>query len=226
MAKKGSVLNSMDQALVDVRSGLSDRGAAGALGALGGRGSTNPPVITQADMLKMQQELAKQARGAGTRGSTGDPESVGPEDVKRDKLRQLPTPIIWYNQFITMLDDILEKKELSINQLEWVPTFVRSLAELVDFGGRRKVYEGYKNSFWRCIHRVDSLIFQDHEFMKQLRQMLCEARQMRHPDVGKTWAEIAKEEEGLKDKDRRSAYDDRPGEIMSAMDEAMKRVGF
>ena len=57
-----------------------------------------------------------------------------------------------------------------------------------------KTFDGYENSFWRCIHNVDSLLFQDYEFMKKLRDMLCEARQMLHPDVGKTWEEIAEEE--------------------------------
>ncbi len=115
-------------------------------------------------------------------------------DPKRAKLRHLPREILWYNNFIKMIDCILEKKELTIDQLEWVPSLVRALGELVDFGGKRSTYEGFKNAFWRCIHRVDSLIFQDYEFMKQLRQMLCEARQMHHPDVGKTWDEIEEEE--------------------------------
>jgi hypothetical protein len=125
----------------------------------------------------------------GTAGPTSDPAAP-----KHAKLQKLPSTILWYNVFIGMIDEVIEKKELSIDVLEIVPRLVSWLPELVDFGGKKTVYEGFKNSFWRCIHQVDSLIFQDYEFMKQLRQMLCEARQMIRPDVGKTWDEIAEEE--------------------------------
>lgn len=152
-----------------------------------------PPQTSNAapnTFYQQQKKLTQQltAQNPNISMSTKEPAS------KLLKLRHLPSSINWYNQFIAALDRIIEKKELDIEQLEWVPSFIRSLGELVDFGGKRTTYEGFKNSFWRCIHRVDSLLFQDYEFMKQLRQMLCEARQMLHPDVGKTWEELAEEE--------------------------------